>query len=499
MSEIPSPTILCVDDNADNRISTSLVLEHAGFRVTQARTGEEGLSAAGEADLVVLDVELPDINGFDVCRRIKSRATSFVPVVMVSGIYVQGDDRAEGLEGGADAYLVKPVQPRELLSQVRALLRVREAEARASASAREADEERRRLRTLTDRAPVLLAEIDAQQRVVFANRPYAARFGKTPEEVIGKTVEEVLGSRAYRAIADRIALALSGQRVEFEVEIPYVGMPPQFIHGAYEPEFDDAGNVVGFIAAMRNMTELRRLQEEYRQSQKMEAIGQLAGGLAHDFNNLMTIVNGFAELVLDQLPAHDAQRALIQEILRAGQRAATLTQQLLAFSRKQILQAKVVRPDELVAEMERELRRQLGSRIELTIHAETSASVLVDPGQLRQVIRILASHAADAMPEGGRFTITIRGVEIDESRRTPEMAPGRYVALSFSDTGAGLSDGAKSRVFEPFFTTKPNFDPVSGLALSAAYGVVKQSDGHITVDSDPGKGSTFTIFLPERR
>jgi two-component system, cell cycle sensor histidine kinase and response regulator CckA len=259
---------------------------------------------------------------------------------------------------------------------------------------------------------------------------------------------------------------------------------------------DEPADVLEAIA--EDITERRVLEDQFRQSQKMEAVGRLAGGIAHDFNNLLTVVSGYSEVLLDQLAPTHPLHAKAEAIQQASDRATTLTRQLLAFSRKQLLQLKVVDVNAIVADMERLLRPLIGENIELTTNLEPSIGCTrADAGQLEQVIMNLVVNAKDAMPRGGKIRITTASVTLDESYR-PEntfIKRGPYVMISVSDTGHGMDRETQARIFEPFFTTKEK-GKGTGLGLSTVYGIIKQSGGYVFVQSELGRGTVFTIYFP---
>src|SRR5215475_11804416 len=258
---------------------------------------------------------------------------------------------------------------------------------------------------------------------------------------------------------------------------------------------DDRDGTLEIIA--EDVTERRALEDQFRQAQKMEAVGRLAGGVAHDFNNLLMVISGYTEVLVDSLCAEDPLQAKAQAIQQAADRATTLTRQLLAFSRKQLLELKVVDVNAIVADMERLLRPLIGETIELTTRlAPDLGHTRADAGQLEQVIMNLVVNAKDAMPQGGKILIQTSPENLDPSSREHSLIqPGSYVVLSVSDTGVGMDRETQSRIFEPFFTTKEQ-GKGTGLGLSTVYGIVKQSGGYVMVQSELGRGTTFHIYLP---
>jgi two-component system cell cycle sensor histidine kinase/response regulator CckA len=259
---------------------------------------------------------------------------------------------------------------------------------------------------------------------------------------------------------------------------------------------DAAGRTLHYEWSLADITERRQLESQLRQAQKMEAVGQLAGGVAHDFNNLLTVIGGRCYLMLAQLAPDDTLRHEVELVRSAAERAGRLIHQLLAFSRKQVLEPRVLDLNETVTGIEPLLRRLIGEDIEIRVtHGSDLGRVKADAGQIEQVILNLAVNARDAMPQGGQLVLETADAVVDEraARRAHDLAPGRYVVLSVTDSGHGMDAATRAQIFEPFFTTKGNRG--TGLGLSSVYGIVKQSGGYIWCDSTPGQGTTFTIYL----
>jgi two-component system, cell cycle sensor histidine kinase and response regulator CckA len=334
----------------------------------------------------------------------------------------------------------------------------------------------------------------------FFNPAICAMFGYTPEEFGRLALADLHPKEALESIIAGIRSAGRGERGTVDI-VPCIrkgGSTFQAEIHVSQVELEGQKLVFGFFT---DVTERMRLEERLRQSQKMEAIGQLAGGVAHDFNNLLTVISGNTDLLLSGTPADDPKRGPLTDIRAAGDRAASLTRQLLAFSRRQILEPRLVDVHVVITGIEKMLRRLIGEDVELLTDLAADPSwVKVDPGQLEQVVVNLAVNARDAMPRGGRLTIRTRHVDPSDPVDPEETAGLRRrpkVAISISDTGTGIPPEAKARLFEPFFTTKA-VGKGTGLGLATVYGIVKQSGGNITVESEPGMGATFTIVLPSQ-
>jgi two-component system cell cycle sensor histidine kinase/response regulator CckA len=345
--------------------------------------------------------------------------------------------------------------------------------------------------------PIFSTSLDGT--VLTWNHAAEVLFGYSPSEIVSQpdaVLVPVALQDAHRLLLARIA---RGERVEeYEVQRLCKNGAVIDVTVSASPILDQYQLPTGASFIARDVTTLKRLQDQLRQAQKMEAVGLLAGGIAHDFNNMLTAIHGYAQLAMERFQASDPVQLELREIVAASERAAALTRQLLAFSRKQVLQPRVLEPNELLRELEKLLHRLIGEHIELqTQFALDVGSVRADPGQLEQVIVNLAVNARDAMPTGGRLLIETANVELHESytKSHPEVTPGLYVMIAVSDTGTGMDRETAQRIFEPFFTTK-EVGKGTGLGLSTAYGVMRQSGGHILVYSEKGQGTSVKLYLP---
>jgi two-component system, cell cycle sensor histidine kinase and response regulator CckA len=351
-----------------------------------------------------------------------------------------------------------------------------------------------RLRVLVEQLPAILWTVDSQLRFTSALGAGLTRVGVKPQDVIGKTMEDFFETSdlGFLPIAEH-RRAVTGEPGTFHME---------WRGGSYACHVEALrapnGQTYGAICMALDVSDRKKLEAQLRQAQKMEAVGRLAGGIAHDFNNLLMVIQGYAELLIDRSKPGDAFRRNAEQIQEASQRAASLTRQLLAFSRKQMLAPTVLSIQGVVADMEKILRRLIGEDIELvSVNAPDLWRIKADRSQIEQVILNLAVNARDAMPRGGKLTIETENVEFDNSQaRLPViLTPGRYVMLAVTDNGCGMDTETQAHIFEPFFTTKEK-GKGTGLGLATVYGIVKQSGGYIWVYSEPGQGTTFKVYLP---
>jgi PAS domain S-box-containing protein len=451
-------------------------------------------------DLILCDYNLPGYDGLSALKRAKDVCPE-TPVIIISGT-VGEEEAVRCLQTGATDYLLKQRLERLGPAVVRAIQEA--GDRRSRVRAEEALQHReRRLSSIFSAAADGLFLVDVERnggyRIVSVNPAFVSMTGLADEAVAGRLLEEVVPDESLERMLEHFHQAI-GERTTVRWE-QTSDFPKGRVVGEFSvaPVIDASGICTNLVGSIRDVTAHRQLEAQLRQAQKMECVGQLAGGVAHDFNNLLTVINGIAELVLQQLSGEDEQmQDDVREIRSAGERAAGLTRQLLAFSRKQILQPEVVDVNVVIAEMGNMLRRLIGEDVELVItRSDVPATIKADRGQIEQVIANLAVNARDAMPGGG--TLTIEASHLDTVRNDRmsdrQSLKGPYVVLAVRDNGMGMDAATRAQIFEPFFTTKGP-GKGTGLGLSTVLGIIEQSGGSLDVESAVGSGTRFTIYLP---
>ncbi|MEM7588168.1 MAG: response regulator [Acidobacteriota bacterium] len=486
-------SILIVDEDRDAGSKLRRVLEQQSYQVETAASGRAALDfcRARPFDVLLVDIELPDMPGLDLITRVEEQLPE-VDVLVVTQQATR-DSAALSVRPSTVAYLVKPLDLARLLSTIDQIAKRKHLEA-----------ENRRLQAVIQRAktqwestfdaisdPIAIA--DASGSILRVNLAFCRRFNTTFLDAVGKNDGRIIfGHTKVTGKAVGLELLASARFMEERGDL---AIPGVFLVSCYSVRLEN-GN--GIIYVLRDVTARKRTQEalwqrerQLFQAQKMEAVGRLAGGVAHDFNNLLTIILGNAEILQDFMDQDDPLRDRVATISRVAERSSLLTRQLMAFSRTQVIQPKVCDLNTMVSVSENMLRRLIRANIELRTETEPRlARVYMDPVQLEQIIFNLILNARDAMPSGGTLTVStsLQRIEVEDLKE-----PQERVTLSVSDTGEGMDEETLDLIFEPFFTTKAKG---TGLGLSTVYGIVEQGGGSIRVESEPGRGSTFHVYLP---
>ncbi|PYO92200.1 MAG: hybrid sensor histidine kinase/response regulator [Gemmatimonadetes bacterium] len=440
---------------------------------------------------ILSDHNIPGFGGWEALE-IAQRARPDVPFILVTGS-LDEETAVRYLKGGAADYILKDRLVRLGPALLEALERARQREALR--------EQERLLRQIIDANPSLIFVKDWNGRFVLVNQATAHVYGTTVDALVGKTdgdfnrnTEEV----AHFLRDDRDVMSSGQSKIIAEEPVTNPAGETRWFQTIKVPLRSPAEGTATLLGVATEITERKRLEEQLLQSQKMEAVGQLAGGVAHDFNNILTAIVGYTDLLAAELASNVRQLEDLEEIRKAARRAAALTRQLLAFSRKQVLEPRIIDVNAVVLNLDKMLRSLISENIELkTDLADNLGAARADPNQIEQVIMNLAINARDAMPDGGTVTIETGNVTLDDAYAGQHVSviPGEYVMLAVSDTGCGMDAKTQSRIFEPFFTTKPA-GRGTGLGLSTVYGIVKQTGGNIWLYSEPGKGTTFKVYLP---
>jgi PAS domain S-box-containing protein len=495
-TKTPCATIMVVDDTPANLAVVVDRLEQHGFQVVVAQDGEEALQRAAlvRPDLILLDVMMPGMDGFETCRRLKaSEAMRDVPVIFMSAL---GDvsDKVKGFAAGGVDYVTKPFEIAEVLARVETQLALRRAE-------RERDRSRAFLDQIIENVPATIIVKEAsERRYVVANRSAQDFWGSPPQDAIGKTAYDIFSRERADMITAHDDKALRSDGPVYEEEHPQLpgGGDARTVTSTKIAMRDAHGKPTYIISIVEDVTERRTMERQLQQAQKMDALGQLAGGLAHDFNNLLTIIIGNLDLLQLDIGGNEAAELKVETILQASVRGSALTQQMLAVSRRQPLHPRRIDVNKLASETVQMLARTLGESVGIDLRmADDIWPILVDESQLQAALVNMAVNARDAMPGGGKLTIETSQLHLDAERISAVgvVAPGDYMVVAMRDSGSGMPPEVVAHIFDPFFTTKPAGHG-TGLGLSMVYGFVKQSGAQIGVASEEGKGTTFTLYFP---
>ncbi len=494
--------VLLVDDDEDDYIITrDLILRIAGrYHLDWVNNYKDALDAIQrrEHDIYLLDYRLGERTGLELlCESQQFNARA--PMILLTG---QGDQEVdmEAMKAGAADYLVKGQLNADILDRA----------IRYAIKGKHAEENLRRDRDLISRimetSPVGIVVANQAGKITFANHRAEEVLGLSKDAIAAGTCS-VLEWR----MTDPEGHPLPGQALSLK-QVLESGQPVQDVHHAIDrldghrtllstnatPFFDAAGAINGMVITVEDITERLMLEAQLRQSQKMESVGQLAAGVAHDINNILTVIQGHAGLLLNAVPPGADSTRSIKQISAAAERAASFIRQLLTFSRKQIFRSKILDLNAVLANLKGMLPRLIGEDITLETHCQAELPCIqADAGMVEQIVMNLAVNSRDAMPKGGKFIITTSAAEIDAAylRQHPEAHVGSFVCLTVSDTGCGMERKVLQRIFEPFFTTK-EVGKGTGLGLATVYGVVKQHHGWIEVQSEIGVGTTFKVFIP---
>ena len=488
-SSLPEALQILVVDDDDQMLKTiGDILRLRGYTPVASSTATRALQIASQTEplaVALVDLRLPDMDGIELVSRLHA-VSEITQVVILTG-NASVDSAVRAMREHSYDYLVKPVHPEQLLDSI-GRAGERWQRRRAEVQMRESEE---RLRRIFDHTHDALIITDDADRIVDANRTAVEFVGLDLAVLCTWTLGDLLmpGGRGAQGADERGLrqgewLLSNAHGESLIVDVRGAAFAPQ-----------------RFVYTIRDLTAQRKLEEELHHSQKMDAIGRLAGGVAHDFNNMLTAISCYSEMLRDDFDPGDQRREDLDEIVKTTRRAAALTSQLLAFSRKQVLQPKIIDANTVVGEIERMLGRLIGEDIRLMVERDKSLwPVRADPGQLGQVLMNLAVNARDAMPNGGVLTIETANLELASPivHRHGVVPPGSYVVIRVSDTGSGIEEEVQEHVFDPFFTTK-QLGRGTGLGLSTVYGIVTQSGGHVQLQSELRQGAVFTILLPRER
>ncbi len=531
--------ILFAEDNEDSRMIFKKVLEHEGYAVAVADNGAEALMLARQSrpDLIISDILMPEMDGFSLCRAVKEdEHLCRIPFIFYTATYVDPEDEKLGLSLGANRYVMKPKEMPDLLEIIEEVIREQKSRSLAvpekpladadmldrmhgksvsrklNKKMKELEEERNKLQLSEKKYRRLVEEWektfeaigdiviiqDTDMRIVRANRAALETLQLDDEDLEGRHCYEVFRNAAEACENCPVQQTLQDLKGH-SAEIQHRNLNKILLVSS-APLFDDKVDCVGIVHSARDITENKKMESRLRQSQKMEAIGTLAGGIAHDFNNILSAILGYAELAQMQASEKSPLAAHLAAVLKAGDRAKELVNQILTFSRQTESERKPIEIHLIVKEALKLLRASIPTTIEFRKKINLDCGlVLGDPTQIHQVVMNLCTNAYQAMQEkGGILGIAVNPMAIDikdSKNGAHTLPPGPYIKLEVSDTGAGMDRATQERIFDPYFTTKEK-GKGTGLGLAVVHGIVKDHGGHISAYSEPGKGSTFHVYFP---
>lgn len=523
-SESGPKTVLLVEDSPTQARRTQIDLEREGFVVITASNGREALDIAADRlpDVILSDVLMPEVDGFRLCLEARmDRRLRSIPIILRSAQFSAPEDRGLARAAGADAYIEKDLSADQLAGIVREALEVARGERvffdpetfRSEYGARllarlvekAADLERvneslvenqARLQGLLDNAPTSIYVKDLQGRHIMANPRFQNVMNRALDDIIGKTDEDLFASEVadqLRSMDERVTA--TGSPVEFEETLSIDG-ELRFFNSIKFPLFDAEGNIQGLCTISTDVTERRMLEKELREFQKMETVGLLAGGIAHDFGNYLSAILAYAGFLEERIEAGDPRREDLTEIKRAAESATSLARQLMTLSRRESIAPEAIDLNELISDLTRLLAIAVGTGITVETNlATTLPPITIHPSHLEQALMNFAINARDAMPSGGMLLIETEGIDQEATEGEAQDEAGGLVRLRISDTGQGMSPETIGRIFDPFFTTKSR-KKGTGLGLATVKKVIDEAGGRISVESTPGQGTVFDILLP---
>lgn len=493
--------LLIIEDMDDDAFLILRELRKGGFEpdytIVDTKEDMEKALTAQAWDIIVSDYFLPRFNGLEALETAKKYDPD-IPFILVSGAI--GEDLAvAAMKAGAHDYMMKDNLKRLIPAVKRELhdAQVRKAHRKSES---DLEDSKNMLQSIIDNAAAVIYLKDTQGDYILINKQYETLFHINNEQIKGKNDYDIFPENVAAVLRENDRKVVEANRaMEFEEVIHHNGDPHTYISVKF-PVCDASGVLTSVCSICTDITERKKLEARFQQAQKMEAIGTLTGGIAHDFNNLLAVIIGNTELLQEQIQRGHYKADYLDEIKSAGQRAANLVHQLLAFSRRQVIKPKLINFNDILKDLEKMLGRIIGEDILLKIIPDTGLwSVNIDPGQVDQVIMNIAVNARDAMPSGGNLNIQTKNIELKAGHfrdHDVENLPGPYVMLTISDTGIGMDAETRKRAFEPFFTTKET-GKGTGLGLSTVYGIVKQNGGYIWAYSEPGHGTSIKIYLPK--